>query len=289
VLGAPGAGKTTLLHRLATEMEADDLGLVPRSVDLAPAATAAQALGLILEALGQRDFSQAWADTLRRGLKPPSTPSSELIGLVRRLGQAPPSLVLADSPPGDGQSHVLFGRLRDELWQLEHRWVVAVPRVQRDEVTRPPANAFFDVRVELGPLPEEARRELLERRLGEEDHVDVEALAQASDGLPRSLIESAREAVLSETSTAEVIAGQDELQARLSVFPEVARDVYAFLRANGPASASDRELLGAMGFSAQRARVVLSDLERAGMVQSFAERQERRGRPRKLYEAVVAP
>lgn len=289
VLGAPGAGKTTLLHRLAAELDPEALGLSPRYVDLGPAATAAQALALILEALGQRDFAQAWGDVLRPSLKPSTTLSSELIGLVRRLGEAPPSLILADSPPGEGHSHVLFGRLRDELWQLRHRWVVAVPEVQRDEVTRPPANAFFDVRFELGSLPANARRELLRRRVDGEDRVDIDALAQASDGLPRSLIESAREAVLSDQSTESVIAGRDALETRLGTLPAGAREAFAYLRANGPTSASNRELLGAMGFSAQRARVVLGELEQAGLAKSFAERMERRGRPRKLYEALTAP
>jgi hypothetical protein len=288
VLGDPGSGKTTLLHRLAHDFDDDQLGLTPHYVDLSLASTAAQALVLMLEALGQRDVTEPWGDALRRGFRPPSTGSSQLIALARRLAQVPPSLLLVDSPPGAGETHVLFGRLRDELWQLPHRWVVAVPRVQRDEVTRPPANAFFDVRVELGPLPDAARRDLLARRLGEDDHVDIAALAESSDGLPRSLIVSARDALLSDEGTAGVLAEHSELKARLDGLPDVLHEVFEYLRINGPASASDRDLLASMGFSAQRARVVLSELERLGLARSFAERQERRGRPRKLYEAVIA-
>lgn len=289
ILGAPGAGKTTVLHRIASEVEPGELGLQPLYVDLSPASTAAQALALILESLGQRDFVQAWGDALRPGFKPPSTPSAQLIGLVRRLGQAPPSLILADSPPGNGETHVLFGRLRDELWQLDHRWVVAVPSVQRDEVSRPPADAFFDVRVELGPLPDEDRRELLTRRVDDREDVDLDAVADASDGLPRSLIEIAREAVLSESSPEELVAAREALQARLDALPQAARAAYSYLTANGPVAASDEGLLAAMGFSAQRARVVLAELESEGLARTFLERQERRGRPRKVYEAVAQP
>jgi len=289
ILGAPGSGKTSALHRIAADADAGELGLRPLYVDLAPASTAAQALALILEAMGQHDFVRAWGDTLRAGFAAPSTPSAELVGLVRRLGESPPSLILADSPPGDGETHLLFGRLRDELWQLDHRWVVAVPAVQRDEVSRPPADAFFDVRVELGPLPDVDRHELLARRFGDENGVDLEALARASDGLPRSLIETAREAVLSGSSAEELAAGRHALQRRLDALPDSAGAAYAYLRARGPTAASDGDLLSAMGFSAQRARVVLGGLEREGLARSFAERAERRGRPRKLYEAVARP
>jgi hypothetical protein len=286
ILGAPGAGKTTVLHRIASEVEAGAGELQPVYVDLSPAATAAQALALILESLGQRDFVQAWADP---GFTPPSTPSAQLIGLVRRLSQAPPSYIIADSPPGNGETHVLFGRLRDELWQLDHRWVVAVPSVQRDEVSRPPADAFFDVRAELGPLTDADREELLRRRLEAQEGLDLAALAAASDGLPRSLIALARETVLSDRSPQELLIAREALQARLDALPEAARAAYAYLTANGPVSASDEGLLAAMGYSPQRARVVLGELEGDGLARSFLDRQERRGRPRKLYEAVSQP
>jgi len=289
ILGAPGAGKTTVLHRIASEVEPGGTGLQPLYVDLSPASTAAQALALILESLGQRDFVQALGDPLRPGYTPPSSASSQLIGLVRRLAQAPPSLILADSPPGNGETHLLFGRLRDELWQLDHRWVVTVPSVQRDEVSRPPADAFFDVRVELGPLPDEARRALLTRRLDDADDVDLDVVADTSDGSPRSLIEIARDAVLSDRSPAQLVADREALRARLDALPQAARAAFSHLTANGPVSASDEEFLAAMGFSAQRARVVLAELELKGLARSFLERQERRGRPRKVYEAVTQP
>jgi hypothetical protein len=286
ILGAPGAGKTTFLHRIASEVEAGGAHLPPVYVDLSPAADAAQALALILEALGQRDFVQAWGDP---GFRPPSTPSAGLIALVRRLRQAPPSYILADSPPGNGETHLLFGRLRDELWQLDHRWVVAAPSVQRDEVSRPPADAFFDVRVELGALADEDRQELLRRRLANREDLDLVTLAAASDGLPRSLIALARETVLSDRSPQELLAAREALQARLDALPGAASAAYAYLTANGPVSASDEGLLAAMGYSPQRARVVLGELEADGLARSFLDRQERRGRPRKVYEAVSQP
>ena len=289
ILGTPGAGKTTVLHRLASEVEPGEAALQPLYIDLSPAPTAAEALALILESLGQRDFVRALGDPLAPGFTPPSSASAQLVGLVRRLAQAPPTLILADSPPGHGETHLLFGRLRDELWQLEHRWVVAVPSVQRDEVSRPPADAFFDVRVELGPLPDEARRALLTRRLDDAEHVDLDAVADTSDGSPRSLIEIARDAVLSERGPAQLVADRDALRARLDALPQTASAAYSHLTAHGPVSASDEGFLAAMGFSAQRARVVLAELEREGLAHSFLERQQRRGRPRKVYEAVRQP
>jgi hypothetical protein len=215
-------------------------------------------------------------------------PSTALLALVRRLGEAPPALILADSPPGDGESHVLFGRLRDELWQLEHRWVVAAPDALRDELTRPPADAFFDVVLELGPLAPEAQRALLERRLGADAPFDPERLVGETDGLPRSLIRLAREAVLADRPLDALLDERHAARARLDGLPDAARALTDFLAARGAASASDPDLLGAMGFSAQRARKLLAELEQAGLVRSYAARQERQGRPRKLYELTRA-
>lgn len=275
VLGAPGAGKTTVLRELAARRRG--AARAPVYVDLQPAATAAQALMLIAEALDVRGAVDGWASQ--------NGASAPLVRLVRRLGEAPPALLLVDNPPQGGEAHTIFGSLRDELWQLEHRWVVGAGEHLRDELSRPPASAFFDVRVELEPLPAELQRELLDRRLDGED-LDPAELAGASDGRPRSVVELAREVVLSGAPPAGVLADREAQRQRLAALPPAARAAVDHLAAHGAASASDASLLAALGSSPQRARVVLNQLEDEGVVRSYAQQQDRRGRPRKLYELV---
>ena len=282
ILGPRGAGKTTLLRSLEAEHEGTDRPAV--YVDLGPAEDAGQALGVIADALGQR--WGAFGDGLRSSLLPETTPSGALLRLARRLGEAPDSLILVDSPPGEGHAHTLFGRLRDELWQQGHQWVVAANEVLRDELTRPPANAFFDVHLNLGALSPAEQRAFLARRLADEPDVDLEAMVDQTDGLPRSLLQLARAVVLSAGPVDELIAQRERERARLSELPPTALTITEYLADHGATSGSDPKLLATLGVSGQRARQVLRELEKLGFVRSFPEQQERQGRPRKLYELL---
>jgi hypothetical protein len=280
ILGAPGSGKTTLLRAVEADHRDDELPAV--YVDLGPAENAAQALVVIADTLGER--WGAFGDVVRSTALPEPTPSGALLRLARRLGEAPATLILVDSPPGEGNAHALFGRLRDELWQQPHRWVVAANDVLRDELTRPPASAFFDVHLELLPLSSADQREFLRRRLASEPGLDLDALIDTTDGLPRSMLELARAAVLSGQPVDELLAERAERQARLAELPPAASRIVDYLADHGPTSGSDPQLLATLGVSGQRARHVLQGLEDGGLVRSFPEQQERRGRPRKLYE-----
>lgn len=282
VLGAPGAGKTSLLRWVEANESVSSLPM--HYVDLALATDAWQALALIAEALGVRHPAQAWTDAMSSALAPPTTSSDSLLRLVRVLRQAPPQQLLIDNPPGGGASHTLFGQLRDELWDLGHRWVVAGNFALRDELTRPPAAAFFDVQLELEPWSARLQRELLRRRLSEPGAINVDALVGATDGLPRSVVSLAREVVLEGGSSDDVLQRRAEVGSRLELLPSSARAITDYLAINGATSGSDPGLLGALGVSAQRARKVLRELEQARLVRSYVEQHARVGRPRKLYE-----
>jgi energy-coupling factor transporter ATP-binding protein EcfA2 len=280
VLGPPGSGKTTLLRSLQADHEDDKRPAV--YVDLAPAQNATQALMVIADALGQR--WGAFGDALRSSMIPETTPSGALLRLTRRLGQAPASLLLIDAPPGEGHAHTLFGRLRDELWQQDHQWVIAANNVLRDELTRPPASAFFDVQLDLAPLSTSEQREFLARRLAGEPGVEIDAIIDQTDGLPRSLLSLARAAVLSTQPVDELLAKREEQRARLAKLPRLTSTIAEYLADHGPTSGSDPQLLATLGVSGQSARKALRELEEERFVQSFPEQQERQGRPRKLYE-----
>lgn len=277
IMGPAGSGKTTLLRFLETEVNARDLP--PVYVDLGPAQSAEEALLIIADALGH-----PWglADTVRSGFTPKTSTTASLLRLVRHLGGASPALIIIDSPPGDGGSHTLFGRLRDELWQLPHRWVVAARTGLRDELTRPPANAFFDVQLKLAPLTADQQRDFLARRLRDEANVDIDALLDRAEDWPRSLLQLARDAVL--TGVDDALGQRERRTARLAELPSTAATIIDFIADHGPASGSDPELLSLLGVSGQRARQVLRGLEEEGLLTSFSEQEERRGRPRKLYD-----
>jgi len=278
VLGGRGSGKTSLLRALEAADSDLERGVV--YIDLGPAQTAEDALLIIAEALGR-----PWgvSESLGSSLAPKNGPSSALLRLARHLDKAPPSLILVDSPPGNGESHTLFGRLRDVLWQLPHQWIVAANDVLRDELTRPPANAFFDVQLQLEPFNNEQQRDFLKRRLREEEpQVDIEAIVGETDGQPRSVLQLARAAVLSTVDDA--LSQRQGQRHRLAEFSNTASTIVAFIEDNGPTSGSDPRLLAALGVSGQRARQVMRDLEESGILESFAEQEERRGRPRKLYD-----
>lgn len=280
VLGPPGSGKTTLLRSLQADHEDDERPAV--YVDLAPAQNATQALMVIADALGQR--WGAFGDTLRSSMIPETTPSGALLRLARRLGEAPASLLLIDAPPGEGHAHTLFGRLRDELWQQGHQWVIAANDVLRDELTRPPASAFFDVQLDLAPLSTSEQQAFLARRLAGEPGVEIDAIVDQTDGLPRSLLALARAAVLSTQPVDELLAEREKQRTRLAKLPRLTATIAEYLADHGPTSGSDPQLLAALGVSGQSARKALRELEDKRFVRSFPEQQERQGRPRKLYE-----
>ncbi len=304
VMGAPGSGKSTLLRSIQGSYRGHEKLAV--YVDLNLAQNAEQALTVIADALYRRwdaisdaaleaeedppyFYSRSPIDDIpaaRARTPSETTPSVTLLQLARALGDTPASLLLIDAPPGEGNAHTLFGRLRDVLWQHHHQWVVAANNVLRDELTRPPANAFFDVQLNLAPLSNPEQRDFLARRLAGESGIDIDSIVGQTDGLPRSLLELAREAVLSTEPVDELLAARDRRRARLAELPRLALTITEYLADHGPASGSDPQLLATLGVSGQRARKVLRELEEQGFVRSFPEQQERQGRPRKLYELL---
>lgn len=68
-----------------------------------------------------------------------------IVGLAKQLwaSERRPALVLEN--PETPVAMALFGRLRDELWDVPLRWLVVVPATVGAALDRPPANAFFEV------------------------------------------------------------------------------------------------------------------------------------------------
>jgi len=223
----------------------------------------------------------------------PRHPTEELLGLYGEVAAAarrkPGCVVLVDETTSPALIQTVFGRFRDETWQLPLRWVVVGDTEARATYLAPPADAFFEVVVELAPLSDEASVELLRRRLedvGDPDLADLAALAELADGNPRRLLTLAREVLVDGTPTAALGAARDSQAAQLAELGPAAHRLVEELAANGPASASDESLLRRLSWSRGRAAQVFGQLERAGLVRKSTRRADGTS-TRKVYELTT--
>jgi len=283
VLGAAGTGKTTLLRQVLFQLRESEFPAL--GVDAGLADSPLELLGLIAAELGRSQAGEG-------GVGPHGVAGLGEVGLIldrlawlqggRADGRR--TAVLIDLPRDFG-AHELFGRFRDELWQLPYTWIVAAPSEMRVDLLTPPADAFFEEVIELGPMSTEQQAELLERRLaaGEENPVSVPV---ESGGNPRALLSLVRRAVRSGEDFERHLQALAERERAVAQLGRPASMLYAELGSYGPASASDREFLDRLGWSRQRAAQVFAELERAGFV--IAEtRSGANGRPRKVF--TIAP
>lgn len=260
LLGERGSGRTSLLHQLQARLE--QAGVTVRFVDGGAAET------------------------------------PDELGAAVGLDAEPPTetVVLLDGVRAPDVVHELFGRRRDELWELPLRFVVSGEGAQRARYLAPPADAFFDVVVELGELSPADAAELFRRRAaapGTEGDATAHALLAIADALaagvsprtPRHLLAAARAALVG-GDPAGAVDALAAARARAAALGRPAALMFADLVANGPASASDEALLDRLGWTRARAVQVLKQLEGAGLVRAEAEARAGQGRPRKLYAAA---
>lgn len=262
VLGERGAGKTTLLNALAFELHQREHPV--RLLNVAQDDSAAGILGRIA-----------------------GTDSSDALPILAALGHEQPGMVLLIDGLLDAEvAYDLFGRMRDQLWELPFTWGAAVNALAADVVRAPPADAFFPVVVEPPRLNELQRRELLSKRLPNRSQSLNAEIAAVGPENPRRLLDVARRVYIEGVPlSAAANLGAIQRAARLGR-PHAA--LFAELEALGEASPTDAELMRRMGWTRQRISKVLEELEAEGLVSARDERQTIRGRPRRLYR-VTAP
>jgi DNA-binding MarR family transcriptional regulator len=279
LLGARGVGVTSLARRFQRQLE--DAAVHAFYVDG-----------------GSADSVEDLVDAIRRVIKGPGTtvPGSEAIEttiaeLADESSGRPP-LVIVDGARDPSVIHGLFGRLRDEVWMLPYVWLVCGVASRREEYLRPPADSFFDVVSELLPLSTESGRELLRARLahaGDADAVvarriaaELDAIVERGAGNPRHVLGAAREVALNLSGS----VGDVLLQA--SRLGRAEAMLVAELRAFGPSSASNDELLERLGWTRARAAQVFKQLADHGLVTSTLERSAGApGRPRVVYRLAT--
>lgn len=273
VTGDPGAGRTSLLHLLLADVDTPQVLVRGSAVD-----DAAELLRRISAALGKLD-GIAEVEQL-------AGPGTEVIDLIDRLRRqlAPLDrcvIAVDDVPPDAGVE--LFGSYRDELWTVDACWLTTISAGHAPALLRPPADVFFEVRVDLQPLTDAESELLLRNRIGPGERHRMLAVG---GGNPRRLIELAR--AFHGADAAEIAAGADAIlrrDAALAGTSKPARMLAAELETLGGASASDSLLLDRLGWTRARAVQVLKELEAAGVVDSTDERSGK-GRARKVYRLV---
>jgi hypothetical protein len=284
--GTRGTGKSSLLHRLEyRERESRRV----RYVDASAVQTVADLVGRIRDGVaGRPGFNRLLAEQVDltmsslRGTAP-GAPSGELVDRLGWLREAEPTLVLVDASSAAAAAYQLFGRLRDELWQLDHRWVVAVDNDEWPQLQRPPADAFFDVHISLSPFEDAALTELLTRREPGLRRRDLVKITAESAGNPRRALELVRQALVTEQPLNDVLSHRAARESAAARLGRPHSMLLAELENSSEAlSPSDEQLLARLSWTRERAGQVFRELATANLVVSTTQRQAR-GRPRTLY------
>lgn len=286
-LGERGSGKTSLLRRFERRLGEENVAC--RFVE----ASGAKAVEELVEVVHQAVHGQRQSPFRALGvLGGTAGIADDLRHLAPRDGGH--VVVLLDSVGDPSLVQHLFGRLRDEVWQLPLTWVVAGDRAYRSRYLEPPADSFFDTILEIGDLDQQHAADLLRRRAVQADPNDVgakvllryaEALAEQVKPLtPRNLLAAAREILIGSdddhSKWMSHLAGQ---QVRAAELGRPHAMLFTELMGLGPVSASDERLLNRLGWTRARAAQVLKDLEQRGLVVVTDEAPSGPGRPRRLY------
>lgn len=282
VLGPSGSGKTTTLRFVAEELRGQGaaVGFVDAGGGLAEPI---EILQLVLYELS-RELPSSARSRIEEALRSPFSPADpnvRVFELLRTLRDVLPTrkqlVAIIDGISGSA-AQALFGRLRDELWQLSLRWIVSGDPRDRQGLLAPPADAFFDTVVMFEPFPDELRRDLL-RRYGVKA-ADAVQLATTAEW-PRDLLRVLAQAAQTPGGAAEMLSARAERINQASKLGRSAAMLLSELE-TAPASASDKRLLDRLGWSRSRVAQVLKKLEAAGLVVGYDE-PSARGASRRVY------
>jgi hypothetical protein len=296
LLGERGSGRTSLLNHvawlLARQKEPRPSVVISGEV----ASTPSQLLGVLVarvQRLAEPDGSRGrWIEDLR-ALSMPDGPFGqvvqpaivmELVDLLgERLGALDRPVCLMVDGIAPTVAHGVFGNLRNELWSLQGvAWVVAGDIAAEPLYLEPPADAFFEQTVKLGPLSDADAAKLLRAHVPDLADADVERAIAVSEGNPRRLLRAAGDI---EAGIAPAVVNTDDLAQRATaVAGPLAGVLVTYLAAYGPAAASDQPMLRQLGASRQRASQLMHALESAGLLETIEQHEPgRRGRPARRF------
>jgi hypothetical protein len=180
-------------------------------------------------------------------------------------------------------AHGVFGSLRNELWALPGAaWVVSGDSAAATLYLEPPADAFFERTLELGPLTDADAMKLLRAHVPDLVDTDIERAIAVADGNPRRLLRAARDL---QEGIALVRPPADEVTRQAAALAgPLAAAIAEYLAAHGPTAASNQAMLRQIGASRQRASQLMHELESAGLLETIEQHEPgRRGRPARRF------
>ena len=288
VHGARGMGKTTFLHQVhRSHPGAYYCRIKDPEVFKGTLVELERVVGRRSGLAGVTGMTLTTAEAMEMYANAP--PEDQLVQIlrqaVRQPSDEPSRVVLLDDLDREGRRG-LFGRLRDELWELPIQWVVS----GTEPYLEAPVDTFFETVVELEHLQQETLRQMLCRRAltgtAEEQAVLRDIADSVSTSIapctPRRALSVARDIFLSDDSVgaSNLLEEMQQLRSELS---ESATRVLDGLMVHGPTHAGDEQLLAEVGVTRSRVVQLLAELETAGLVTA-----QRVGR-RRLYSAFPKP
>ncbi|MDQ3676329.1 MAG: AAA family ATPase [Actinomycetota bacterium] len=290
VTGSRGSGKTTLLHQLQAALRTDGQRVV--FVDATAADSAAEFVRRLRDALRGRP-----SQLEERLAVPGENVGSDQVAIagasralhadLRAIGAVDRAIVLVDASDAGAAVYEVFGRLRDTLWQFEHLWVVAIDREDRATALKPPADAFFDVVMELAPLSTDELARVLRLRSPETPARILRHVAANAEGNPRRALRALGDAAVHGTDPASALAAHSALETAASLIGRPHGMLMAELLERGQASASDSDLQKSLGISRARLSQLFGDLLERELVVQEIEGASGLGRPRTAYRPVL--
>lgn len=295
VCGERGAGKTSLLHQVQLTLRNHGERVV--YVDATAVAEPLELVFRVRDALkGRPGLAQTAPGTVSRSLAqvtgeqlpPPGGVSRLLYDTLVGLGEeVEPTIILLDATAAAQALYGVFGRMRDTVWQLPHRWLIAIDNEDRATALRPPADAFFDIVIELRPLPIERLMTILHNRTDELPPRLLSQIAADARGNARAAIRAANNALVHGGDPANELSARARLLDAAAQIGRPQGMLMAELLDLGQASPSDEALLDRLGLTRARVSTLLQQLLEADLVESTVERSDRPGRPRTVYRPAL--
>jgi hypothetical protein len=260
------------------------------------ASSPSQLLGVLVARVGRLaepgNTRGSWIDDLR-ALSMPDGPFGQVvqpaivIELVDLLGERlaalkrPVCLMIDGIAPT--VAHGVFGGLRNELWALANAsWVVAGDTTGEALYLEPPADAFFERTIRIGPLTDSDAKKLLRAHLPDVMEAEIAQAVAVGEGNPRRLLRAAAD-IQAGVAPADAKTNDLKQQARKLAGP-LAGALVGYLADHGPAAASDQTMLRQIGASRQRASQLMHELEAAGLLETIEQHEPgRRGRPARRF------
>ena len=286
-------GKTSLLRQLQLNLRERD-----EQVAFVDASTVSDVLelaswirdGLVGQPAPLLAGASIAAEVFRGDAAPLGGASRALASLLREIGQAEPATILVDASSSADAVYGLFGRMRDVLWQQEHRWVLAIEDTDRATALKPPADAFFDTVISLDPWPMNELVDLLARRADPAQLWPRDLLISAAtgaDGGPRQALRALSDALVHDRDPAAALDQRGRLLDRASELGRPAAMLMAELLDRGQASPSDDDLQKTLGVTRSRLTQLLRELLDKNLVTAEDERPDGPGRPRVIYRPAL--